>query len=143
MQNLREEKIDAMEQRKDDAKRWKKRYTKDMNIQIARMFYEATRQASLPVEQRMAALELVCKAAGVEMRKFKLGPYLEEMKAEIEISYPKDILAMIAEKKATAIARASSSSVHAELGNATPDHAIQSAQIPSNKTKTNSSALGK
>ena len=43
--------------------------------------------------------ELVYKVVGMEMGNFEVGPYLEEMKAEIEISYPKDILAMIAKRK--------------------------------------------
>ena len=65
------------------------------------------------------------------------------MKAEIEISYPKDILAMIAEKKATVRAGASSSSVYAKPSRATPDPALPSTQIPLSNTEINNSAMGK
>lgn len=88
-------------------------------------------------------LELVCKVAGVEMGKYEVGPYLEEMKSKIEISYLKDILALIAERKDAARARPSSSSVQAKPGNATPNPALPYAQILSNNTEINSSTMGK
>ena len=42
------------------------------------------------------------------MGKYEVGPYLKEMKDKIEISYPQDILAIIAERK-NAIAAGSNS----------------------------------
>ena len=54
LQSLIEETILAVEQRKDDAKRFNRRYTMEMNVHIAHMFHIATQQASLPAEQRMA-----------------------------------------------------------------------------------------
>ena len=59
------------------------------------------------------------------MGKYEVGPYLEEMKDEIEISCPQDILAIIYERKKTAAARSSSSSAQSD---ATPDPALPPAQ---------------
>ena len=73
-----------------------------MNVQLAHMFFLATQQATLPLEQRKITPELIYKKSGVDMRKFEVKPYLEEIKDEITISYPKDILAIITERKATA-----------------------------------------
>ena len=46
MQSLIEEKIAAVEQRKDDAKRLNKRFTMEMNVHMAHMFQVATEQAA-------------------------------------------------------------------------------------------------
>ena len=62
------------------------------------------------------------------MGKYEFGPYLEEMKDEIEISYPQDILAIISERKKAAAARSNSSDVQSEAGNATPDPALPPVQ---------------
>ena len=51
LQSLIEEKITAVEQRKDDARRLNKRFTMEMNVHIAHMFQVATEQAALPAEQ--------------------------------------------------------------------------------------------
>ena len=52
LQSLIEEKIAVVEKRKDDAKCLNKRFTMEMNVHMAHMFYIATLQASLPIEQR-------------------------------------------------------------------------------------------
>ena len=49
-QSLIEEKIAAVEQQKDDAKRLSKRFIMEMNVHMAHMFQVATEQASLPAE---------------------------------------------------------------------------------------------
>ena len=61
------------------------------------------------------SLAQVCKAAGIQMGKYEAGPYLEEMKDEIEISYPHDILAIISERKKAAIAKSNSSGIQCSL----------------------------
>ena len=92
------------------------------------------------------------------MGKYKVGPYLKEMKDEIEILYPQDILAIIAEKKNAAAAGSNSSGVYSEAGNATPnptlspiqsllgsvtpEPALQPASFTSDQVET-SSAIGK
>ena len=48
-----------------------------MNVQLAHMFYLATQQAALLLEQRKMTPELVCKKTGVEMGKFEVKPYLK------------------------------------------------------------------
>ena len=111
-----EEKVATVLQRKDGAKWWKKSYTKEMNIKIAFLFDQAIQQAALPPEQRPVSLEQVCKAAGIQMGKYDVGPYLEEMKYETEISYPQDILAIISKrKKATATGSNSSGKLEMSL----------------------------
>ena len=45
LQSLIEEKIAAVEQQKDDARRLNKRYTMEMNVHMAHMFHVATQQA--------------------------------------------------------------------------------------------------
>ena len=75
--------------------------------------------------------------------KYEVGPYLEEIKDKIEVSYPKDILAIIAERKVSTIAGSCSSGVQAEPGSVTPDPALPLAQIPSNNNEINNSAIGK
>ena len=92
----------AVKQRKDDARRLNKRYTMEMNVHMAHMFYAATQQALLPVEQRTATPELICRDFGVEFGKFEPEPYVEAMKAEVDISYPSDILDLIKARKAIA-----------------------------------------
>ena len=52
------------------------------------LFSQAEQQAALPPEQRLVSLEDVYKADGVQVGKYEVGPYLEEIKDEIEISYP-------------------------------------------------------
>ena len=59
-------------------------------------------------------VELLYKRLGVKMGKFEPDPHLKEMKAEINMSYPRDVLAMIGKRKVVVRARASSSGVHAE-----------------------------
>ena len=58
------------------------------------------------------------------MGNYEVGPYLEEMKDEIEISYPLDMLAIISERKRVAAAGSNSSSVQSEVGNVTLDPAL-------------------
>ena len=55
---------------------------------MAILFDQAEQQTALPPEQRIISLEQVCKAAGVQVGKYEVGPYLEVMKEKIEISYP-------------------------------------------------------
>ena len=83
----------------------------EMNVHTAHMFYTATQQALLPTEQRTATPELICKNLGVELGKFKAEPYIEAMKAEVEISYPNKIVDIIKARKAFARAQVSSSNV--------------------------------
>ena len=89
-----------------------------MNIKMAFLFDQAIQQAALPLEQRPVSLEQVCKAVGIQMDKYEVGPYLEEMKNEIEISYPHDVLAIIFERKKVVAAGNSSSGTQSD---ATPD----------------------
>ena len=117
-----------------------------MNVQLAHMFFLATQQATLPPEQRKMMPELICKKYGVEMGKFEVKPYLEEIKDEITISYPEDILAIITERKATArtaaIAGSLSTDALAELGSVTLEPTLQPASLSSDQAET-SSAIGK
>ena len=53
-QNLLEERILAVKQRKNDAKQLKKGYTMEMNVHMAHMFHVPTEQALLLAEQRIA-----------------------------------------------------------------------------------------
>ena len=124
-----------------------------MNVKIALLFDQAEQQAILPLEQRLISLEQVCRAAGVQVSKYEVGPYLEAIKDEIEISYPQDILTIISERKKSASAGSSSSNIQNE---STPDLALPSAHsllstskpapssVPSSSTlPENSSAIGK
>lgn len=86
--------------------------------------------------------ELLCKKLGVEMGKFEPGSHREEMKAEVEISYLRDILAMIVERKVAVRAGASSSGTHVEPRSATLELALRPAHLSSNETEVGSSALG-
>ena len=153
LQSIIDERVDVVLQKKDDAKCLKKRYTKEMNVKMAWLFSQAQQQAALPPEQRLIMLKDICKAAGVQMGQYKVRPYLEEIKDEIEISYPQDILSIIAERKKNAIAGSSSANIQSE---ATPDPALPSAHnllstiestlssMPSSSIPLeNSSALGK
>ena len=58
-------KVAAVLQRKDDAKCLQRRYTKEMNVKMALLFFQAEQQAALPPEQRQVKLEDVCKVASV------------------------------------------------------------------------------
>lgn len=51
--------ITAIEQRKDDTRRLKKRYTIEMYVHLARMFYEATKQGVLLAKHIPMTLELL------------------------------------------------------------------------------------
>ena len=72
-----------------------------MNIHMAHMFYVATQQALLPTETRTATPESICKDLGVKFGKFETEPYIEAIKAEVEISYPNDIVDIIKTRKAS------------------------------------------
>ena len=54
LQSLIEEKILAVEQRKDDARKLNKGYTMEMNVHMSHMLYTVTQQAFLLAEQRTA-----------------------------------------------------------------------------------------
>ena len=90
--------------------------------------------------------ELMCKKSGVEMGKFEVKPYLDEIKDEISISYPEDILAIIAERKATArtaaIAGSSLVVAPAEPRRVTSKPSLKPTSLPSNQVET-SSEIGK
>ena len=79
----------------------------------------------------------------MEMGKFEPKPYLEEVKAEIDISYPSDILDIIVTRKAVAKASISSSGVCTEPGSATPKPALQPAYLPSIEAEVGISTFGK
>ena len=83
----------------------------EINVHMAHMFHTATQQELLPTKQRTATPESICKDLGVELGKFKTEPYIEAIKAEIEISYPNDIVNIIKARKASARTKASSSNV--------------------------------
>ena len=92
---------------------------------MAFLFDQATQEAALPPEQRTITLEQVCKATGIQMDKYDVSPYLEEMKDEIEVSYPQDILSIITDRKKAATVGSGSSSAQ---NDATTDVALPSAQ---------------
>ena len=125
MQSLIEEKIAAVEQRKDDAKRLNKRFTMEMNVHMAHMFQVATEQAALPAEQRTATPQSICQALGVELGKFETKPYIEAMKSEIEISYPTEITNIIRARRAAARNQSGSSSCLTEQQSITPEPALR------------------
>ena len=116
-----------------------------MNVQLAHMFYVATQQATLLPKQRKMTPELVCRKTGVEMGKIRR--YLEEIKDEIAIFYPEDILAIIVERKAAAkvaaIARSNPSDISAKPGSVTLELVLLPAPFPYDKAEASSSALGK
>ena len=93
MQRIIEEKVATVLKRKDDAKCLKRKYTEEMNVKMAILFSQAEQQAALPPEHRQVKLEDVCKMVGVQVGQYEVGPYLDEIKDEIEITYPQDILA--------------------------------------------------
>ena len=124
LQSLVEEKVIVVEQRKDDAKRLNKRYTMEMNVHMAYMFYATTQQALLPIKQRIAKPESICKDLGVEFSKFETEPYVEATNVEVDISYPSDIVDIIKAKKAYARTQVGSSGVQAEPNSITPDPAL-------------------
>ena len=105
----------------------------ELNIHMAHLFHPATQQALLAIEQRIATPESICKDLGVEFGKFETEPYIEAMKSEIEIFYPKDIVELIKARKASARAQAGSSNVRVEPRNATPDHALRPNSVPATK----------
>ena len=82
---------------------------------MALLFSQAEQQAALLPDERLISLEEVCKAAGVQVGKYEVGPYLEEIKNEIEILYPQDILTIIAERKKSMIAGSSSGNTQNEV----------------------------
>ena len=110
-----------------------------MNIHMAHMFYAATQQALLPLEQRTATPESICRDLGVKFSKFEL----EAMKAKVDISYPSDIVDIIKVKKAFARTQAGSSSVQTESNSITPDPTLRPASLPFSGAVFDSSALGK
>ena len=154
LRSLIEEKIAAIEQRKNHTRRLNKRFTIEMNMH-AHMFHIATQQGSLPVEQRTATPESICQYLGVELGKFETKPYIEAMKSEIEISYPTDITDLIKARRAAARAQSSTSSGQAERKSITPKPALkpstappteailESSPTPPNETTPNNMALGK
>ena len=99
LQSLIEEKILAVEQRKDDAGRLIKRCTMEMNVHMAHMLHATTQQVLLPAKQMTATPKSIYNDLGVEFDKFEIKPYIEAMKAEIEISYPNDIMHIIKAQK--------------------------------------------
>ena len=99
MQSIIEEKVAAILQRKDNAKHLKKRYTKEMKVKMDFLFSRPEQQTALLLEQRLIKLEDICRAAGVQVGQYEVSPYLDEIKDEIEITYPQDILTIIAEKR--------------------------------------------
>ena len=74
---------------------------------MALLFSQAEQQAAFPPEQRLIMLKDIYKAASVHVGQYEVGPYLEDIKDEIEISYPQDILTIIAERKKNSIAGSS------------------------------------
>ena len=74
----------------------------EMNVHMTHMFYAATQQVLLPTEQRTATPESICRDLGVEFGKFKTEPYVDAMKAKVDISYPSDIVDIIKARKASA-----------------------------------------
>ena len=90
--------------------------------------------------------ELMYKKSGVEMGKFEVKPYLEEIKDEISISYLEDILAIIVERKATArtatIAGSSLAITPAEPRRVTSKPSLKPTSLSSNQVET-SSEIGK
>ena len=143
LQSLLEEKILAVEQRKDDAKKLNNRYTMEMNVHMAHMFHAATQQAILPAEQRMATPESICKDLGVEFGKFETEPYIEAVKSEIEISYPKDVVDIIKARKAFARVQAGSSNAQAEPRSATSNPALRPSSTPASEVAPSNLTLGK
>ena len=95
-----------------------------MNVKMVLLFSQVEQQAALPPEQRLISLEQVYKAAGAQVGKYEVGPYLEEIKNEIEISYPQYILTIIAKRKKSTTTGSSSGNTQ---NKATPDPALPSA----------------
>ena len=130
-------------------------YTKEMNIKMTFLFNHAIQQVALPPQQGLVSLDQVYKAACIQIGKYEVGLYLEEMKDEIKILYPQDILAIISERKKAATVGSSSFGVQSDvtpdptlppvqslLGNVTPEPTLHPASITSDQPKT-SSAFGK
>ena len=155
LRSLIEEKIAAIEQRKNHTRRLNKRFTIEMNMHMAHMFHIATQQGSLPVEQRTATPESICQYLGVEFGKFETKPYIEAMKSEIEFSYPTEITDLIKARRVAAKAQSSTSSGQAERKSITlepamrpntapPTEAVMKSSLaPPSETTPNNMALGK
>ena len=142
LESLIEERIAAVEQRKDDARRLNERFTMEMSVHMAHMFHVATEQAALPAEQRTATPESICQALGVVFGNFETKPYIEALKSEIEISYPTEITDIIKARRAAARAQSGSSSGRAECQSITPEPALRPNMItPPEVVVESSSAL--
>ena len=133
----------AVKQRKDNARKLNKRYIIEMNVHMTYMFYDTTQQSFLPIEQKTTTPESICKDLEVEFGKFETEPYVEAMKAEVDISYPSDIVDIIKARKASVRTQASSSGVQVEPNSITPDPALRPASLPSSRVASDSSTLGK
>ena len=105
---------------------------------MALVFSQAEQQATLPPEQRLVMMKDVCKAAVMQVGQYEVGPYLEEIKDEIEILYPQDILTIIAKRRKTTTAGSSTSNTQHE---ATPDPVLPSTYSQSTRLIQNCSDL--
>ena len=85
----------------------------------------------------------IYKDLGVEFGKFNTKPYIEAMKSEIEISYPKDIVDIVKARKAYVRVQAGSSNAQAEPRNVTLDPALRPSSVLASEVGPNSLALGK
>ena len=91
----------------------------------------------------------------MEFGKFETETYIEAMKSEIEISYPKDIVELIKARKASARAQVGASNVRAKPRSVTLDPALwpisvlaieaalKSSTTPAIETTPSNLALGK
>ena len=66
-----------------------------------------------------------------------VGPYLDEIRDEIEITYPQDIVGIIAEQKKNATAESNSANTQSEV---TPEPALPPVNLLSARNSTPSSA---
>ena len=66
----------------------------------------------------------------MESGKFKTEPYIEAIKSEIEISYPKDLVELIKARKGSIRAQAGSSNVRAEPRSVKPDPTLRPSSVP-------------
>ena len=123
-----EEKIAAVEQQKDDARRLNKRFTMEMNVHMAHMFHVSIEQAAFPAEQRTTTPESICQALGVEFAKFETKSYIEAMNSEIE--YPTEITDIIKARRATARTQSGSGSGQTGCQSITPESALGPGSVP-------------
>ena len=79
----------------------------------------------------------------MEFGKFETEPFIEAMKAEIGISYPKEIIDIIKARKVAARIQTGSSSVQAEPKSVTPDPTLRPNSLRATKTVHDNLALGK